>query len=103
VLNRAGAEWTWMFGLALLLVGCVVPFLIGMMFFMGSAWWNTGFGKWLVGNPFVWDVEAHRDLYLSVGVVWAALVTAFNLHWFTERFRAFRGEVPAEEQEVAAG
>jgi hypothetical protein len=103
VLDRAGAEWTWMFSLALLIIGCVVPFLIGMMVFMGSAWWNTGFGKWLVGNPFVWDVEAHRDLYLSVGIIWATLAVAFNLHWFIERSRAFRGEILVEEQELSAG
>jgi ABC-type Fe3+ transport system permease subunit len=98
LLDRAGAEWTWMFSLALLIIGCVVPFLVGMMVFMGSAWWNTGFGKWLVGNPFVWDVEAHRSLYLSVGTVWATLAAAFNLHWFIERMKAFRSESTVENR-----
>jgi hypothetical protein len=71
LLNRMSTEWTWLFSLILLVIGSVVPFLIGAMFFMSSNWSNTDFGKWLVGNPFVWDVAAYRELYLSVGIIWS--------------------------------
>src|SRR5262249_31300965 len=97
LLHRIETEWTWLFILILLAIGCVFPFLIGMMFFMGSNWWNTSYGKWLVGNPFVWDVEASRKLYLSVGIVWAVLAIAMSLPWFLARAKAFRSEIPTEE------
>jgi hypothetical protein len=96
LLNRMSTEWTWLFSLILLVIGSVVPFLIGAMFFMSSNWSNTDFGKWLVGNPFVWDVAAYRELYLSVGIIWAVLAAALNLHWFIERAKVFRSEVITE-------
>jgi len=99
LLHRIGTEWTWLLSLILLVIGCTVPFLIGALLFMNDNWWSENYGKWLVGNPFVWDVAAHRELYLSVGMVWAVLVTALNLPWFLARARAFRGISPTEESE----
>lgn len=90
LLTRVGVDLTWLIGVALVGIGSSVPFLIGMLFFVNNVnWWQTDYGRWLVGNPFVWDIEAHRGLYLSVGVIWAVLVIAFNLHWFIDRVRMF--------------
>lgn len=85
-----GAELTWLLGVTLLMVGSVVPFAIGALFFFGNQMWSEQAGLWLVGNPFAWSVHAHRTLYASVGGAWAVLVAAFNLHWFIERVQSFQ-------------
>jgi len=43
-------------------------------------------------------VAAYRELYLSVGIVWAVLAAALHLHWFIERAKAFRSGIPNEGQ-----
>ncbi len=94
LLPGIGTEWTWLLAAVLAALGSIVPFAFGALFFMGDQWWSDRYGKWLVGNPFAWDVEAHRELYLSVSVAAAVLLTALTLRWFLERAKAFRAEIP---------
>lgn len=96
--HRVGTELTWLLGAVLAALGSTIPFLIGALFFLNRIdWWNQEYGRWLVGNPFVWDVKANRELYLSVGVIWGLLVVAFNLHWFGERAKGFNAEVSTDQ------
>jgi hypothetical protein len=88
--SRLGTELTWLIGVALLIVGSVAPFLIGYIMFFNDQWWSEDSGAWWVGNPFAWENKGHRVLYASVGGVWAALVAALNLPWFSERVKSFR-------------
>ncbi|MEK7833069.1 MAG: hypothetical protein AAB401_18410 [Acidobacteriota bacterium] len=93
LLKRMGANFTWLIATALTAIGSTIPFLIGMLVFMNDIdWWREDYGRWLIGNPFAWDVAAHRELYLSIGTAWALLAIAFNLHWFIERARKFKME-----------
>ncbi|MFN0110463.1 MAG: ABC transporter permease [Blastocatellia bacterium] len=97
LLKRIGMDLTWLVATLLIAIGSTIPFLIGMLVFMNDIdWWREGYGRWLIGNPFVWDVAAHRELYLSIGIVWAALAAAFNLHWFLERVRQFHATTPIQ-------
>lgn len=90
-LKQTSSKWTWVLCLLLVTIGSTVPFLIGLLVYMNdSDWWREDYGRWLIGNPFVWDVAAHRELYLSLGIFWAVLAIAFNLHWFLERVRGFQ-------------
>lgn len=93
LLARIGTEWTWLLAAVLTALGSIVPFAFGALFFMGDQWWSDIYGKWLVGNPFAWDVEAGRELYLSVSAAAAVLLTALTLPWFLERAKAFRAEI----------
>ena len=90
-LKRTSSKWTWVLCLLLVTIGSTVPFLIGLLVYMNdSDWWREDYGRWLIGNPFVWDVAAHRELYLSLGILWAVLAIAFNLQWFLERAKQFQ-------------
>lgn len=100
LLGRMPARWTWVLSLILVVLGSIVPFAFGALFFMGDQWWSEGYGKWLIGNPFAWDVEAHRELYLSVAVAAAVLLTALTLPWFLQRAKGFRTPVLTEEEDV---
>ncbi len=91
LLKRIGSKWTWVLALAFVAVGSTFPFLTGLLVYMNDTnWWSKDYGRWLIGNPFVWDVAAHRELYLSIGAFWAVLAIAFNLQWFIERVKGFR-------------
>lgn len=93
LLKRISTNLTWLIALVLIALGATIPFLIGTLAFMNNPdWWQEDYGRWLVGNPFVWDVAAHRELYLSIGIVWAAMLIALNLHWFLERVQKFKTE-----------
>ncbi|MBS1791440.1 MAG: hypothetical protein JST85_27255 [Acidobacteria bacterium] len=96
--KRIGTNLTWLLATVMTALGSTVPLLIGMLVFMNDLnWWREDYGRWLVGNPFVWDVAAHRELYLSIGILWAVMAIAFNLHWFLERIRQF---IPQNQLEV---
>ncbi|HMV48353.1 MAG TPA: hypothetical protein PKD31_11415 [Blastocatellia bacterium] len=97
LLGRMPARWTWLLSTSLVVLGSIVPFAFGAMFFMSDKWWSETYGKWLVGNPFAWDVEAGRELYLSVSAAAAVLLTALTLPWFLERTKAFQVEMPGEK------
>lgn len=91
LLKRISTKLTWLFSLMLIALGSTIPFLIGTLMFMNSPnWWQEDYGRWLVGNPFIWDVAAHRELYLSIGILWAVMAIAFSLHWFIERAKNFK-------------
>ncbi len=93
LLKRMSTNLTWLVATVLTSLGSTTPFLIGMLVFMNDIdWWREDYGRWLVGNPFVWDIAKHRELYLSIGAAWALLAVAFNLHWFIERARKFKME-----------
>jgi hypothetical protein len=87
-------------------LGIVAPILIGYLLFFDDEWWNTGYQKWLAGNPFAWGKVPNKTLYLGVAAVWAFIVAALNLRWFIARVREFRGpgvkagEVIAEVQDA---
>jgi hypothetical protein len=99
VLKQISSKWTWVIGLMLFAIGSIVPFLIGLLVYMNdSDWWQEDYGRWLIGNPFAWDVAAHRELYLSIGAFWAVLAIAFNLQWFMERAKGFASIENAVEQ-----
>jgi hypothetical protein len=97
LVSRLPTQWTWLLGTVLTTLGSIVPFAFGALFFMGDQWWSDNYGKWLIGNPFAWDVEAHRELYLSVAAAAAVLLTALTLPWFLERARGFRIETVASQ------
>lgn len=103
LLAKVPIQWTWLLSVLLTTLGAIVPFAFGALFFFGDQWWSDTYGKWLVGNPFAWDVEAHRVLYLSVSAAAAVLLTALTLPWFLERAKAFRAEAPTEESEFPSG
>lgn len=88
--KRMEAKLTWLLSFVLLMLGSIVPFLIGALFVFGNQPWSEQAGAWLVGNPFAWSVVGQRRLYAAVGVVWALLVAAFSLPWFVARVRSFR-------------
>lgn len=88
--KRMEAKLTWLLSVVLLMLGSIVPFLIGALFVFGNQPWSEQAGAWLVGNPFAWSVVGQRRLYAAVGVVWALLVAAFSLPWFVARLRSFR-------------
>ncbi len=97
LLKRISTNYTWLLSLALITLGATIPFLIGTLAFMNNPdWWREDYGRWLVGNPFVWDVAAHRELYLSIGILWAVMAIAFSLHWFMERAKNFKSPQPIE-------
>lgn len=99
--TRVGTELTWLIAALLAALGCLVPFAIGALFFLhGNNGAEQDYGKWLVGNPFVWDVKPYRKLYLSAGIVWATLVVAMNLHWLLARAKAFQTHLPMEKQQA---
>lgn len=98
--SRVGTEWTWVFGVALLILGSIAPFLIGYLIFFNEQWWSEDFGAWWVGNPFAWENKGHRVLYAGVAGVWAALVVALSLPWFIERVKSFRRAAPAVTREI---
>ena len=98
ILKRVGANLTWLIAVVMTAIGSTIPLLIGMLLFMNDLnWWRSAYGRWLIGNPFVWDVEAHRELYLSIGIAWAVMAIAFNLQWFLERVRLFSAKPLAEQ------
>ena len=102
LLKRIGTNLTWLIAVVLTAIGSTIPLLIGMLVFMNDlTWWREDYGRWLIGNPFVWDVAKYRDLYLSIGIVWAVMAIAFNLHWFIERVKQFRPEPQFIEGEAA--
>jgi hypothetical protein len=94
LLSRVGSEVTWLIGVILMILGIVVPFLTGYLLFFDDEWLNTGYRKWLVGNPFAWGKKPNEILYLGVPAVWAFIVAALNLRWFIARIKDFRS--PAE-------
>lgn len=99
VLHRVGTELTWLLSTLLTVIGSVIPFLIGSLIFMNAiTWWQEDYGKWLVGNPFVWDVAPQRTLYLSVGIAWAVVAVALNLPWFLKRAKHFKAQIQTEAQ-----
>ncbi len=101
LLKRIPPNLTWLIAIVLTAIGSTIPMLIGMLIFMNDLnWWREDYGLWLVGNPFVWDVAAHRNLYLSIGSFWAVLAIAFNLQWFLERIRGFRFIDPTDRLSV---
>lgn len=103
VLKQISSKWTWAICLMLVAIGSIVPFLIGLLVYMNdSDWWREDYGRWLVGNPFAWDVAAHRELYLSIVAFWAVLAIAFNLQWFMERAKGFASIENAVEQKLQA-
>jgi hypothetical protein len=71
-------------------LGIIVPILTGYLLFSDDDWLNTGYKKWLVGNPFAWGKEPNEMLYLGVPAVWAFIVAALNLRWFIARVKDFR-------------
>jgi hypothetical protein len=106
LLSRVDSQVTWLIGVILMILGIVVPLLTGYMLFFDDEWWNTGYRKWLAGNPFAWGKESNKILYLGVAAVWAFIAAALNLRWFIVRVREFRcprvkaGEVIAEVQDA---
>jgi hypothetical protein len=97
--SRVDGELTWLIGLILMLIGIILPFMTGYLFFFEDKWWNEDYGKWLVGNPFAWRSRLNMDLYLGVAAVWALLAAALNMHWFLEGVRSFRPLRRQEEDE----
>jgi hypothetical protein len=91
LLSRVASEVTWLIGMILMILGIVVPVLTGYLLFFDDEWWNTGYQKWLAGNPFAWGKEQNQILYLGVAAVWAFIAAALNLRWFINRARDFRG------------
>jgi hypothetical protein len=90
LLNRVGTELTWLMGVILMMLGIVIPFLVGYMIYFKDAWWTEDYGKWLIGNPFAWSNKSHRVFYFEVAAVWAVVVTACNIYWFLGRAKNFR-------------
>ena len=91
LLKRISTKLTWLLALMLTALGSTIPFLIGTLVFMNSpTWWQEDYGRWLIGNPFVWDVAKYREMYLSLGIIWAVMAIAFNLHWFLRRVQGFK-------------
>jgi hypothetical protein len=96
-----GTELTWLLGVTLMALGSILPFLYGYLFLFSDQWWSKDIGVWLVGNPFAFSNDTHRELYVIVGSLWAALVTALNLHWFIARVRSFHPATNnAEPEEI---
>jgi hypothetical protein len=90
LLSKVGSEVTWLIGVILMILGIIVPILTGYLLFSDDDWLNTGYKKWLVGNPFAWGKEPNEMLYLGVPAVWAFIVAALNLRWFIARVKDFR-------------
>jgi hypothetical protein len=91
LLSGVGSEVTWLIGVILMILGIVVPFLTGYLLFFDDEWLNTGYQKWLAGNPFAWSKGPNKILYLGIPAVWAFIVAALNLRWFIVRVKDFRG------------
>ncbi|MFN0087781.1 MAG: ABC transporter permease [Blastocatellia bacterium] len=89
LLKRIGGQWTWIISVALMILGIVLPAMVGYLLFSGDKWWMEDLGPWFVGNPFAWSVKDHRRLYFSVAGAWAVLAAAFSLPWFLERAQSF--------------
>ncbi len=85
-----GTEWNWLFGGILMAIGGIVPFLVGVLFFLGGDWWNQSYGFWLVGNPFAWENKPYRPLYAAVVIGWSAIIALLCRRWFIERAKSFR-------------
>jgi hypothetical protein len=85
-----GFELNWLFGAILMAVGGVIPFLIGVIFFLDSNWQLEEYGYWLAGNPFMWGNKPFRSLYGAIGIGWAAIIVLLCRRWFIERVRSFR-------------
>jgi hypothetical protein len=88
--NAAGTELNWVFGGVLMAIGGVIPFLIGVIFFLDTNWQLEEYGFWLVGNPFAWWIKPFRTLYGAVVVGWSAIIALLCRGWFIERVRSFR-------------
>jgi hypothetical protein len=88
--SAAGIELNWLVGAVLMAIGGIIPFLIGVLFFLESNWQLEEYGYWLIGNPFAWWNKTFRSLYAAVGIGWAAIIVLLCRHWFIERVRSFR-------------
>src|SRR5262249_9286699 len=84
------SKYTWLVGLLLLAVGCILPFLIGYMVAFGSFRKASDIGAFLVTNPFVLGLDEFQDTYLIFAGGWAALVGVLNADWFMEQIKAFK-------------
>jgi hypothetical protein len=101
LLSRVGGELTWLIGVILMVLGIVVPFLIGYLLYFGDEWGRTDYQKWLTGNPFAFSKRTDKILYLGVPAVWAFIVAVLNLRWLIVRVRDFRGPEVKEERLIA--
>src|SRR5262249_33191941 len=81
------SKYTWLVGLLLLAVGCILPFLIGYMVAFGSFRKASDIGAFLVTNPFVLGLDEFQDTYLIFAGGWAALVGVLNADWFIEQIK----------------
>jgi hypothetical protein len=88
--SAAGIELNWLVGAVLMAIGGIIPFLIGVLFFLESNWRLEEYGHWLIGNPFAWWNKTFRSLYAAVGIGWAAIIVLLCRRWFFERVRSFR-------------
>jgi hypothetical protein len=88
--NAVGTELNWVFGGVLLAIGGIIPFLIGVIFFLDTNWQLEEYGFWLVGNPFAWWIKPFRTLYGAVVIGWSAIIALLCRRWFIERVRSFR-------------
>jgi hypothetical protein len=80
----------WLFGAVLMGIGGIIPFLIGVLFFLGSNWRLEEYGYWLIGNPFAWWNKPFRSVYAAVGIGWSVIIVLLCRRWFIERVRSFR-------------
>lgn len=88
--DAIGMELNWLFGVVLMVIGGLIPFLVGVLFFLENNWQDEEYGYWLVGNPFAWSNKPFRSLYGAVGIGWSAIIALLCRRWFIERVRSFR-------------
>jgi hypothetical protein len=80
--------YTWAIALILLLLGSIVPFLVG--FFLHFDHWRfDNLGIWFVGNPFAAGLKSYQRTYLTFASYWAAIVAISNGFWFLEQLWSF--------------
>jgi ABC-type transport system involved in multi-copper enzyme maturation permease subunit len=99
--------YTWVLALALLALGCVLPFLV--VFLVHYRDWNfwTHY-TWLLTNPWsgmlvVGDNRMGTSYVVMVFVLcWAAIVTGLNVPWFIKQMRRFRPYAGSAVQASAA-
>ncbi|NOT60355.1 MAG: hypothetical protein HOP19_09040 [Acidobacteria bacterium] len=89
-MRRLPSQLTWVISGILLLLGMILPMLIGFFTLMGNPPDRWSESCWLVLNPFAMGFSNHDWFYGGIAVALVLIVTLLNLPWLIARVQAFR-------------
>ena len=98
LMRRLPSHLTWVLGGILLLLGMLVPMLVGFFVMAGNPPDRWSESRWLILSPFALGLSDHDWFYGSIAAALVLIVTLLNLPWLIARVKAFQPLVTSSSE-----